>query len=117
MSDRTPRIHITWQISNDGLRPTEAPWGFILRNPLARSVPPGMRMQIDLQVAANYPMLAFPVRSHADDVTVPMLIQAGEDVVITVENKSQYSPLIIEDKESLVNLFPLIAPPCTHEVG
>lgn len=117
MSERNPRVHITWQISNDGLRPTEAPWGFVVRNPLARSIPPGMKMEIDLQVAANYPMLAFPVRSHQDDVSVPLLIQAGQDIVVTVENKSQHSPLIIEDKESLVNLYPLVAPPVTSDVG
>ena len=116
MSER-PRLHITWQISNDGLRPTEAPWGYVLRNPLARSIPPGMRMDIDLQVAANYPMLAFPARAHADDATVPMIIPAGKDVVVTIENKSQHSYLIIEDKEALVNLYPLVAPPTTAEVG
>jgi hypothetical protein len=117
MSERTPRVHITWQISNDGLRPTEVPWGYVLRNPLARSIPPKHTMEIDLQVAANYPMLAFPARAHADSVTVPQIIPAGQDVVIRVENKSEYSPLIIEDKEALVNLFPLVAAPTTSEVG
>ena len=117
MSERTPRLHITWQISNDGLRPTEAPWGYVLRNPLARSIPPGHRMDINLQIAANFPMLAFPVRSHADYLTVPQIIQSGQEVIVTIENKSQHSALLIEDKEALVNLFPLLAPPSTSEVG
>ena len=117
MKEQTPRLHITWQVSNDGLRPVEAPWGYVLRNPLSRSIPSGHRMEISLQVAANFPMLAFPVRSHQDDVTVPLIIQAGQDVVVTIENKSQHSALIVEDKEALVNLFPLAAPPSTSEVG
>ena len=113
----TPHMHITWQISNDGLRPTAAPWGYVLRNPLARSIPPGHKMDINLQVAANYPMLAFPTRNHQEYSTVPLVIPAGQDIVITVENKSKHSALLIDDKESLVNLFPLVAAPTTAEVG
>ncbi len=117
MSD-TSKLHVIWQLNNDGLRPTEAPWGFIARNPLTRAIPPNSKMTIDLYVAANCAMLAFPSRSHQDEVTVPQIIQAGQSVIVVVENRSQHSTLILDDKEPLVNLFPLLLPNgTTSEVG
>lgn len=110
-------LHVTWQLSNDGLRPTSAPWGFVVRNPVMRSIPPGAKIHINLNVACNHPMLAFPVRSHADDLTVPQIIQAGQEVIVTVENKSQHTAFMIEDKEGLVNLHPLVATDVTSDVG
>ncbi len=107
---------VVWQLSNDGLVPSLAPHGFIARNPFARTIPPGQKMTISLQVQANVPMLAFPARSHADDVTVPLVFQVGQDIVCTVENKSNHAPLTLDDKEALVNLHPLMFDG-TGEVG
>ena len=99
---------VVWQISGDGLQPIRTPYGFIARNPFERAVPPGQKLQINLQVQANLPMIAFPTRSHADDVTVPsLIIQPGQDVVCTVENRSQQAALVISDKEGLVSLYPM----------
>lgn len=99
---------VVWQIPNDGLLPTQTPFGFIARNPVTRVVPPGGKLLIDLGVQANLPLLAFPARNHADDVTVlATIIQPGESVKAYVENKSQHSPLVIEDREGLVSLYPL----------
>ena len=106
--NETSKPRVVWQISNDGLQPSPAPHGFVGRNPFQRIVSPGQKLLINLQVQANTPMLAFPSRSHADDVTVPMIIQAGRDVVVIVENKSQHIPLVVDDKEALVNLHPLL---------
>lgn len=108
-SDKPTPTEIRWQLSNDGLRPTEAPWGFVVRNPVQRVIPPGAKIKIDLCVAASYPMLAWPARSHSDDVKVDLILQAGQDLIIEVENKSQHSSLVIDDKETLVNLCPLVA--------
>jgi hypothetical protein len=99
---------VVWHLSNDGLKPTQTPFGFIARNPLQFVVPPGQKLRVDLRVQANLPMLAFPARAHADDVTVESLIlQPGTNVTCTVENKSQHSPLVVDDKEGLVALYPM----------
>ena len=116
-NERSSQLHIKWVMNNDGLRPTPAPWGYVLRNPVSVAIPPGATMKINLDVAADFPMMAWPQRSHQDDLTVPMIIQAGQDVVVMVENKSKHSILQIEDGESLVNLHPLLHPGSTTEVG
>jgi len=100
--------HIVWQLSNDGLRPTEAPWGYVVRNPVMKMIPPGGVISVNLCVAANCPLIAFPTRSHQEDVTTTMLVMAGQEIVITVENKSKHAVLVLEDKEALVNIFPLL---------
>ncbi len=104
---KTDKPRVVWQLKNDGMAPSPAPHGFIARNPVQRTVPPNSHISINLNIQANVPMLAFPSRSHADDVTVPMIIQAGTDVVVTIENKSQHVTLVVDDKEALVNLHPL----------
>lgn len=99
---------VVWHLSNDGLKPTQTPYGFIARNPVQIVVGPGQRRQVDLQVQANLPMIAFPTRNHADDVSVPaMIVQPGTSVTVFVENKSQHTPLVIDDKEGLVALYPM----------
>jgi hypothetical protein len=99
---------VVWHLSGDALEPTKTPYGFIARNPVQFVVPPGKTVQVDLRVQANLPMIAFPTRAHADDVTVPSLvIQPGGNVVAIVENKSQHTPLVIDDKEGLVSLYPM----------
>lgn len=107
--DGTPApARVVWHLSNDGLQPSKTPHGFLARNPLSRVIPPGQKLTINLQVQANVPLLAFPARSHADDVTVPSgVLQPGTDVTCVIENKSQHSSMVIEDKEALVSLFPL----------
>lgn len=104
--NETPQV--VWQLQNDGILPSPAPHGFIARNPVQRTIPPGMTITINLEVRANVPLLAFPSRTHAEDVTVQQIVQAGSDIVVTVANKSQHSPITIDDKEALVNLYPLI---------
>lgn len=99
---------VVWNISGDGLRPKQAPWGFVAQNPFSRVIPPKAKLQINLHVAANVPLMAFPRGDQADYVSVPLVIPAGQNVVVTVENKSEHQSLLIEDKESLVNLHPLV---------
>jgi hypothetical protein len=106
--NETPKPRVVWQLSNDGLQPSQTPYGFIGRNPLSRVIPPGEKLLISLQVQANVPLLAFAARSHADDVTCPQVFQPGQDIVCVVENKSKHAPLTVEDKESLISLFPLM---------
>jgi hypothetical protein len=99
---------VVWHLTNDGLKPTQTPFGFIARNPLQIVIPPGGKRQIDLLVQANLPMLAFPTRGHADDVSVPALIvQPGTNVVAIIENRSNHNSLVIDDKEGLVALYPM----------
>lgn len=113
---KTDKPRVVWQLKNDGMTPSPAPHGFVARNPVQRTVLPGSKITINLEIQANVPMLAFPARSHADDVTVPMIIQAATDVVVTIENKSQHVAMVIDDKEALVNLHPLMFDG-TGEVG
>lgn len=99
---------VVWHLINDGLKPSQTPFGFIARNPLQLVVPPGQKRLIDLQVQANLPMIAFPTNRHADDVTVPALIvYPGTTVTCVIENKSQHTPLVVDDKEGLVALYPM----------
>ena len=101
-----PRV--IWQISNDGLRPTQTPNWFVARNPVERSLPPKMSMDIRLCVAASCNLIALPTEAH---ISVPMLIPAGQEIVVKVTNSSEFSPLTVGDKEALVRLVPLILPP------
>ena len=107
-NEKTATPHITWHLTNDGLEPTRAPHGYVVRNPFSRVVPPGGAIEINLCVAADYPMFAWPARSHKDDVTVPLILQPGADLTVTVRNESKYSTMIVEDKEVLVNLTPIV---------
>lgn len=108
MSKNETKTTINWTLTNDGMKPTPAPWGYIVRNPLVKSLPPGASMSLNLQVSADFPMLAWPAQSHTTDLTVPMIIVPGQDVVVTVTNTSQYSMLTLESAEPLVNLHPLM---------
>lgn len=99
---------VVWQLNGDALRPTQTPYGFIARNPLQIVVPPGQKRQVNLLVQANLPMIAFPARALADAVTLPnLIVYPGQDVTCVVENKSQHTPLVIDDKEGLVSLYPM----------
>lgn len=100
-----PRV--VWQLLSDGLKPTQTPHWFIGRNPFERSLPPKASMDIRLCVAANCNLIAVPVGSHIEVSTV---IPAGQEVVVRVTNASEYSPLVIGDKEGVVRLFPLLLP-------
>lgn len=104
---KTLKPRVVWQLSNDGLRPSPTPYGFLARNPLGRILPPETKMVVNLQVQANVPILAFPSRTHVDDVTCKQIFQPGEEITCVVENKSKHAPMTIEDKESLLSLFPL----------
>lgn len=111
---------VVWQLSGDALRPSPAPFGFIGRNPVDRIVPPGTNIRIDLQITANVPVLAFPVRRHGDTVRIvpdgmggsskegAVVIQPGTSVVVDVQNSSSQAPMVVEDKEGLVALHPLV---------
>lgn len=99
---------VTWNVSGDGMSPREAPWGFVLRNPLIFSLPPGTHRDVPLQVSASTAVIAFPARSVASYATVPLMINAAVEIVVRVENKSEHMPLTVESGEPLVNVFPLV---------
>lgn len=107
-SEPTNEPHVIWRLSGDALRPKEAPWGFVGQNPVQRIVPPGQKLMIDTGISANVPMIASPRGDQADYVSVPMLIPGGRNVIVTVENKSQHTALVVDDAEALVNLTPLV---------
>jgi hypothetical protein len=114
--NETPvKPHIIWKLTNDGLRPTEAPWGYVIRNPVVKSVAPGATLTFGLCVSADCPLVAFPTRSHQENMTVQMLVLPGQEIVVTVKNTSVHSVLILEDKEGLVNVFPLLSTGTTSE--
>lgn len=107
-NDETPRPDFVWRLNGDAMRPKEAPWGFVAQNPVQRAIPAGQKILIDTGISASVPMIASARGDQADYVTVPMLIPAGRNVVVTVENRSQHMPLVIDDREALVNLTPLL---------
>lgn len=103
---------VVWQLNADAMRPAQTPWGFIVRNPIQRSLPPEASMEINLQVAANVPMIMFPTRSAQDFASLvagtPMaILQPGEEVRVVIRNTSKQSSLVIDEKEGLVALYPL----------
>lgn len=99
--------HVIWRLHGDAMRPKEAPWGFVAQNPVQKTLMPNQVAQIDTGVAANVPLLACARSDQSEYVTVPMIIPAGQTVVVTVENKSKFLPLTIDDCEALVNIYPL----------
>lgn len=101
-----PRLTVTWHLSNDGLQPSPAPWGFIVRNPVSRAIPPNSEVEIRTCVACNYPMMAWPTRTRQEDLTVQAVIPAGQEIVVKVRNQSMHSTLVLDDKEGLVCLHP-----------
>jgi len=111
-NEKNMGIHIVWTLSEDGIRPSQTPYGFIAKNPVQRAVPPGGSMNVRLHVAANHPMLAFPARTVADSVKIlgregVQVLNAGEELTVTIVNESKHLPLVIDDDESLVHLHPL----------
>ena len=103
----TSGAHVTWHLHGDAIRPKEAPWGFVVQNPVQRTLMPGQTVSIDTGVAASTPMFAWSRGDQGDYMTVPALIPVGQTVVIKVENKSKHAALTIDDREALVNVHPL----------
>ena len=108
---------VVFQVRDDGMQPSTAPWGFLFRSPLPVVLPPGRSMTINLLVAADIPMLLWPTRTHADDVKIdgPLVLSPGNEVIVTMTNASK-APLEIEAGESLVCGHPLFFTG-TGEVG
>jgi len=103
----TAAPRVVWQLINDGLKPTQTPHWFIGRNPFERSLPPKTSMDIRLCVAANCNLIVIPAAPH---IEVPLVVPAGQEVVVKVTNSSEHVPLTIGDKEGLVRLIPLLLP-------
>lgn len=118
-NEPTKNPDVVWQVTRDGMEPKPAPWGFVGRNPVVVAVPPASaddqpsRRTINLCVAANVPLLVFPTRRYAGVVTVNgrgdgAVIPAGTEIVLTVENNSKHSPLVLESGEGLLAMHPLL---------
>lgn len=104
-----PRL--IWHLSKDGMRPIRAPHWFVGRNPFERTVLPESSINVELCVSANCALLAFPVESHQGDATIPSVIAAGQEVIVTVTNRSKHMAMSIADGEGLVKLVPLLLSP------
>lgn len=99
--------HVVWHLHGDAIRPKEAPWGFVVQNPVQKTIMPGQVVKIDTGIAANVPLLACVRGDQSEYVTVPQIVSAGQTLIVTVENKSKHLPLTIDDREALANLHPL----------
>jgi hypothetical protein len=99
--------HIVWRLHGDAIRPKDAPWGFVVQNPVQRIIQPGQKAVIDTGVAANAPLVAWPRGDQGDYVSMPLIVPGGQTLSVTVENKSRHSPLVIDDCEALANVHPL----------
>lgn len=108
-TEEKPRPDVVWNLLNDAVEPRPAPFGFVVRNPVARSVPPKGKIQIRLGVSANVPMFAWARGDMRDYVTLEKeFIAPGTEVTVVVENKSEHSSLIVDDLEVLANVHPLV---------
>lgn len=103
----TNRSHVVWRLNGDALRPKDAPWGFIVQNPVQRTLMPGQIARIDTGVSANVPLIACGRGDQSEYVKVPMLVPPGQTLVVEVENKSRVMALTIDDREALANVYPL----------
>ena len=106
-NEERPSQRVIWRLHGDAIRPKDAPWGFIVQNPLARVLMPGQVINIDTGVSANIPMVCSARGDQASYVTVPAIVPAGQNLVVTVENKSKHLALTVDDKEPLANVHPL----------
>lgn len=105
--EAAPGPRVVWQITSDGIKPTQTPHWFIGRNPVERSIPPKMSIDIRLCVAAGCNLIALPAEAH---IEVPTVIPAGTEVVVRVRNSSEHSQLTVGDRDALVRLVPLLLP-------
>lgn len=105
-SNRSPN-HVVWRLLGDAIRPKDAPWGFVVQNPVQRVVPPAGNVLIDTGVAANVPLIASPRGDQGEYITVPTIVPAGQTLKVQVVNRSQFAALVIDDCEALANVFPL----------
>lgn len=118
-SEERPRADVVWTLIGDGLEPKPAPWGYVVRNPLAMAVPPKTTREVRLGVAANVPMFVWPrgdMAEYAKVIGDGGLHQPGRELRILIENKSEHAPLLVDDLEPLLNIHPLIFKG-TAEVG
>ena len=108
IEENTRTDDVVFQLGGDAVKPSQAPWGFIARNPVQRIIPPGMRLNLDMQISANVPLLVFPTRQHATDVEVPVqIVMPGQTVMIIVKNETQ-AAVALDDREGMVCLHPLL---------
>ena len=106
-SDDRSHDHVVWRLHGDAIRPKEAPWGFVVQNPVQRVISPGQTVTVDTGVAANCPLVAWPRGGTDEYVTVPTVVIPGHPLVVTVENKSRHAALVLDDREALANVHPL----------
>ena len=99
--------HVVWHLVGDAIRPKDAPWGFVIQNPVQRVLMPGQVASIDTGVAASVPLVCWVRGDRADCMTVPQLVTPGTTLVVTVENKSKHMPLAIDDRVAMANVHPL----------
>ncbi len=99
--------HVIWRLHDDAIRPKEAPWGFIVQNPVQRVIAPGQSLVINTGVAANVPLIASPRGDQGEYVSVPILVPAGHVLSVTIENKSKHVALVVDDREPVANVTPL----------
>lgn len=104
----TGRKKISWMFENDGLQPGKSPWGFVILNPLAAVVPPGATRELKMEVKCSHPLIAFPVERRAAFLSVKSIIYPNQMITATVENNG-VTPLLIDEREALINVYPLIA--------
>ncbi len=109
-----PRAALNWTLSGDAMRPKEAPWGFIGQNPVQIVLAPGQSRLVKLGIAANVPLMLFPMRSHMDEVFAvdgkqwPIIVPMGDEIAVIVKNTSAHMALGVDDKEPLVAIHPLV---------
>ncbi len=106
--ETAPVADVVWTLTNDGLEPARAPWGFIARNPVQKVIAPRGGTVVNFLVSANVPMLCFPRADMANSIEFEaQILLPGKKLAITVKNLSEHSPMVLEDREPLVNLHPL----------
>lgn len=99
---------VVFKLSGDALKPSQAPWGFVARNPVQRVIEPNGSITVNMLIGANVPMLVFPMRQHLNTVEVTsQFLLPGQTLQVNIHNKSTIS-MVVDDKEGLVGLHPLM---------
>lgn len=108
-SEEKPRPDVVWTLIGDGVQPRQAPFGFVVRNPVGRIIPPNGKALIKLGVASSVPAFVWVRGDMTEYATVEKeFVPAGREFTVVVENKSAHSSLPVDDLEVLLNVHPLI---------
>lgn len=106
MSENKPVV--SFELYGDAIKPTPAPWGFIVKNPVEKVCAPNSSLTIKTGVACSHYVIVSPRAENESFVNVKTLFRPGEVIQFEVVNKSYNMHISVADGESVLDIHPLI---------